>query len=100
MKDEEFLALTAHEARRHANFQGDPEEGRLKDLYLARTGVDLRGDVAAGVSTPGDNVGVASDGGGLGGLAWTLIVLGVCLAGYAFFFDVGVGSGSEGLYGI
>lgn len=100
MKDEEFLALSPLEARRHANFQGEPDAGRLKDLYLARKGVDLRaGD--AGAATPGDNIGAAAeDGGGLGAVGWLLIALGVIVGGFAFFFDVGVGSGSEGLYGV
>jgi hypothetical protein len=100
MKDEEFLALPTLEARRHANFQGDPDEARLKGLYLARTGVDLDAGVAS--STPGDNVGVVTDGGGggLGGLGWSLIALGVMVAIGAFFFEVGVGSGSGGLYGV
>lgn len=99
MKDEAFLKLEPLEARRHANFQGEPEESRLKALYRDKRGVvldDADGfealgspDAPAGTETPS-----------LSGAAWTLIVMGAAVAGFAFLFDVGVGSGSAGVYGL
>lgn len=97
MKDEAFLQLSPTEARQHANFQGEPDETRLKALYLERNGVDLnqtRGTAApaaASTETPGS---------ALSGWALAFILLGVGLSGWAFAFDVGVDSGSAGLYGI
>lgn len=59
-------------------------------------------DETAPHQTAGDNTGVIADSGGAGmiGLAWFLILAGVAFAGGAFAYDVGVGSGSGGLYGI
>lgn len=99
MREQELLELSPDEARAALSSLPETKRRSAAYMYQAKHGVSLIPEPEPGTVTPGDKVGTAPPNSG-GVWAWIMIVIGAGLAGWAFFFDVGmtIGAGSE--YGL
>lgn len=89
MTDEEFLALDDQKAKSHALGQTPVEQLRLFALYKERHSIDLATtEVSEGSNSP------------LVAMGWILILVGLGVTFVAFTYDVGVSTGTSGLYGL
>jgi len=94
MQDVELKGLGPVSAAKYmASLADDAERERVRQVYLQANQIDLANMDRA--STRGDNVGVwqpSVQPNGAAVIAWGLILCGIILAGYAFFFfDVSAG---------